>query len=233
VDLHPPAADGDLLDDEADQPLAGFEVELVEPGADALGEAGEPSPQALWRASSARCSRRACCSAASPSRRSMRAAERQESSVEVHDPRLAGVEEAAALALGQLELALEASQLRGEELVVGRWRAREDGALAGGELLRILEGAANLLKDEGVELIGADVALRATPLLAAGAQGVVVTAVVVVVVAVDGAVAGHASCGSWRRRRSGRRRRGRAGARRPARRRAGSTASCRGSPAGP
>jgi hypothetical protein len=40
VDLDAPAADCDLLDDEAEEALTVLEVELVEGGRDALGEAG-------------------------------------------------------------------------------------------------------------------------------------------------------------------------------------------------
>jgi hypothetical protein len=47
VDLDAPAADGDLLDDEAKEALTVLEVELVEGGRDALGEAGEPLAQAV------------------------------------------------------------------------------------------------------------------------------------------------------------------------------------------
>jgi hypothetical protein len=41
VDLDAPAADADVLDDEAQELLAAVEVEVVERGERALGEAGE------------------------------------------------------------------------------------------------------------------------------------------------------------------------------------------------
>jgi hypothetical protein len=41
VDLDAPAGDGDFLDDEAEEFLAGVEVELVDGGADSLREAGD------------------------------------------------------------------------------------------------------------------------------------------------------------------------------------------------
>jgi hypothetical protein len=47
VDLDAPALDADLLDDEAQQALAGVRVEFVERGGDALGEAGEAAAQAV------------------------------------------------------------------------------------------------------------------------------------------------------------------------------------------
>jgi hypothetical protein len=45
VDLDAPAGDADCLDDQAQEPLAAVEVELVEGGEHALGEAGESAPQ--------------------------------------------------------------------------------------------------------------------------------------------------------------------------------------------
>jgi hypothetical protein len=41
VDLDVPAGDADLLDDEAQKSLAAVEVEFVEGGEDAFGEAGD------------------------------------------------------------------------------------------------------------------------------------------------------------------------------------------------
>jgi len=47
VDLDAPAADGDLLDEEAEEALAVLEVEVIEGGRDALGEAGEALVQVV------------------------------------------------------------------------------------------------------------------------------------------------------------------------------------------
>ena len=41
MDLDVPAGDADLLDDEAQQALAAVEIEFVERGEDAFGEAGD------------------------------------------------------------------------------------------------------------------------------------------------------------------------------------------------
>ena len=60
-----------------------------------------------------------------------------------------------------------------------------DGLLAGQRPGGVEQGGADLAEDELVEGVGADVALGAAPVLAAGAQRVVVVAVVV---AVPGAV---------------------------------------------
>jgi hypothetical protein len=63
---------------------------------------------------------------------------------------------------------------------------RGDGLLAGGQQVRVQQGGADLVEDEGVERVGADVAFRAAFVRSAGLDRVVVAAVVV---AVPGAVA--------------------------------------------
>ena len=45
VDLDAPAGDADFLDDEAEESLAAVEVEFVEGGEDAFGEAGETAAE--------------------------------------------------------------------------------------------------------------------------------------------------------------------------------------------
>ena len=47
MDLDAPATDRDLLDEEAEEALTVLEVDFVEGGRDALGEAGEPLAQAV------------------------------------------------------------------------------------------------------------------------------------------------------------------------------------------
>jgi hypothetical protein len=60
------------------------------------------------------------------------------------------------------------------------WLVGDHGVFAGDELLGRDQGLADFLEDERVKLIGADVALRAAILFAAGSEEVVVGAVVVV-----------------------------------------------------
>src|SRR5215211_6818612 len=93
---------------------------------------------------------------------------------------------AGALAVGGLQGAVEVLELGGDELVLVGRGGGDDGALAGDQLARVEQCRSDPLEDEGVELVGADVALGAAPVVAAGAQDVVVAAVVV---AVEGAVA--------------------------------------------
>jgi hypothetical protein len=77
-------------------------------------------------------------------------------------------------------------ELSGDQLVLVRWGAGDDGALAGDELLGVEQHLADLSGDVLVELAGADVAFGAATVWGVGAQDVVAAAVVV---AVRGAVA--------------------------------------------
>src|SRR5207302_8382770 len=85
-----------------------------------------------------------------------------------------------------LERGAKGGELGGEELVVGGRAVHGDGLLAGQQQGRIAQGDTDLAEDEVIEGVGADVALGAAAVLAAGAYRVVVVAVVV---AVPGAVA--------------------------------------------
>jgi hypothetical protein len=76
--------------------------------------------------------------------------------------------------------------LSADELVVVGWSGGDDRLLAGEQLPWLEQRAADFGEDVGVEFVGADVALGAAQVFAAGAQDVVVGAVVV---AVEGAVA--------------------------------------------
>jgi hypothetical protein len=102
--------------------------------------------------------------------------------VQLDQPCLVDVDEALALTFGVIELALQADDLAGEELVVGDRLATGHGGLAGGEQLGAEHGSADLVVDQGVELVGADLALLAAPVWASCFELVVVGAGVVVVV---------------------------------------------------
>ena len=104
----------------------------------------------------------------------------------VDQPGLVEVDEPAVLAAGGLEFAVQAGQFGGEQLVVGDGSVHRDGLLAGQQQAGVEHGGAYLAEDELIESVGADVALGAAPVLASGAQRVVVVAVVV---PVPGAVA--------------------------------------------
>ena len=72
------------------------------------------------------------------------------------------IDEAPFLGIGGVALTLEFGQLRLQQLVGDGLAARRHGVLAGQEHLRAQQGVADLLEDEGVELVGTDIALRAT-----------------------------------------------------------------------
>ena len=186
MDLDLLARDADVLDDEAEQALALVNVEAVERLGHALGEAGQAlaEPVALGEP------------APFGGKTGLLVGELLAAGVdlsgpppdlgEVQQPSLVEVDQPAAFGLGGVELALQAGELGAKQLVVGGGLAGGDGGLAGSQHRRAQQRGADLVEHEGVELVGADVALGAAVVFAAGAQGVVVAAVVV---AVPGAVA--------------------------------------------
>ena len=89
------------------------------------------------------------------------------------------IDEAPFLGIGGVALTLEFGQLRLQQLVGDGLAARRHGVLAGQEHLRAQQGVADLFEDESVELIGTNIALRATAMFATGPEGIVVVAVVV------------------------------------------------------
>ena len=93
------------------------------------------------------------------------AAER-ERFVEEHDSRAIGhgrieAEQPGAFAFVALDRAVEPFELGGDDLVLVGWRAGDHGALGGDQLPRVEQRLADLREDVFVELVGADVALRA------------------------------------------------------------------------
>ncbi len=105
---------------------------------------------------------------------------------QLDEPGLVEVGEPAAFGCGGVDLAVEAGELGGEQLVVGDRGGDRDGLLAGQQHLGLGERGPDLAEDELIERVGADVAFGAAAVFPAGAQRVVVAAVVV---AVPGAVA--------------------------------------------
>ena len=71
---------------------------------------------------------------------------------------LVEVDEPAVLAAGGVELAVEAGQFGGEQLIVGDGGVHCDGLLAGQQQAGVEQGGADLAEDELVESVGADVA---------------------------------------------------------------------------
>jgi len=84
--------------------------------------------------------------------------------VEIQQRGLVGVEQADAFAVGLVDLALDRGQLCGDQVVVVERDGGDDRALAGEQLRGLQQGAADLVKDVGVEVVGADVAFGAAVL---------------------------------------------------------------------
>ena len=98
--------------------------------------------------------------------------------LEVQQAGLVGVKQPSAFGLLGVEGGVQSLELAGDQLVlVGG--AREDGALAGKQLLWVKQRLADLVKDVLVELVRADVALWTETVFRSGAQHVVVAASVV------------------------------------------------------
>jgi hypothetical protein len=92
----------------------------------------------------------------------------------VDQPGLVEVDQPAVLAAGGLELVVAAGQLGGEQLIVGDGGMHRDGLLADKQQAGAEQGGSYLAEDELVESVSADVAFGAAPVLASGAQQVVV-----------------------------------------------------------
>jgi hypothetical protein len=134
VDLDVPAGDADFLDDEAQQALAAIEVEFIEGGKHAFGEAGDAAAQSvLAREVGAAGGELGVFGSELVAPRGERRGAAGEF-VEVEQRGLVGVEQAAAFELALLELAFERGELGADEVVVVGWGAGDDGALAGDQL---------------------------------------------------------------------------------------------------
>ena len=185
-DLDVPAGDLDVFDEQPKQVLALGGVELVDDGADAGGEAcyalAEPVSAGEVGALSGE-------AGAFVLEFALACGDRGGAALQfghVDERGLVEVDQPAVLAAGCVEFAVEAGELGGEQLVVRGRGVHRDGVLAGQQQAGVEQGGADLGEDELVEGVGADVAFGAAAVLAAGAQRVVVVAVVV---AVPGAVA--------------------------------------------
>ena len=74
-------------------------------------------------------------------------------------------------------LALEFGQLGLQQFIDDGLAARRYGVLSNQQHLRVQQGVADPLEHEGVELVGTDIALRATAMFATGPEGIVIMAV--------------------------------------------------------
>ena len=96
-----------------------------------------------------------------------------------NEPGLIEVGEAPPLSSDGIDFALQLGELRQQEFVGGGLATRRHRMLAFQQHVGTQQRVADLLEDEAVELVGADIALWATTMLATGSERVVVAAVVV------------------------------------------------------
>lgn len=169
ADVDVPAGDADVLDDQAEQLLELFEVEAVEGGKHLLGEGADALAEPV--VGGERVALVGQCLSLQGGLllagvEFFRAALQLD---QVQEPGLVAVDQSAAFGLGGFGLAVQVGELGREELVVGCWGAGGDGALAGQQHLGAQQCLADLVGHEGVQRVGADVALGAAAVLAAGA----------------------------------------------------------------
>ena len=105
---------------------------------------------------------------------------------EFDEPALVEVDEAAPFGIGGVDLAVQPGQFGGQQFVVGIGVCSVTACSPASSWSGSGHRGADVVEDELVEGVGADVAFGTAAVLAAGAQRVVVVAVVV---AVPGAVA--------------------------------------------
>ena len=185
-DLDVPAGDLDVLDEQPQQCLALGVVEVVEDRADAAGEVLDAVAESV---AAGEVGALGCQAGAFFLKFALARGDRGGAAVQfghVDQPGLVEVDQPVVLAAGGLEPAVQAGELGGEQLVIGYRGVHGDGLLAGQQQGGVEQGGPDLAEDELVEGVGADVALGAAAVVAAGAHRVVVVAVVV---AVPGAVA--------------------------------------------
>ena len=185
-DLDLPAGDVDVLDQQPQQLLPLKTVELVCHVADLPGEVGDAAPEQVPVGERGALGGEGVTSGLLVTQACGDFAGAAVQLGQVDEPGLVEVGQPASFGCGGVDLAVEAGELGGEQLVVGDRGGDRDGLLTGQQHAGLGERGPDLAEDVLVERVGADVALGAAAILAAGAQGVVVAAVVV---AVPGAVA--------------------------------------------
>src|SRR5262249_54407523 len=179
-DLYSAAGDAHLLDQESEQPLPASEIELLETAANSLGKGGDAAAEAVvvGQLGSPGFQLRLLLLQLQPAaiylwHSPLQLPQRENSGlIAVEEPRLLGCRPG--------QLALEASQLDGQDLVVAGAGSVADRLLAGPEQLGPEQGLADLAPDEGVQLGRPDGRLATAPVGSAGLDRVSMRADVVV-----------------------------------------------------
>jgi hypothetical protein len=184
--LHVPAGDLDLVDDEAEKGLLLLEVEVVEGCDRTSGEVGDAAAQLVVAGQLFAFGGEAVASFSEVTTSSFDVGGTALHVGQIDQSGLVEVDQSAALGFGGVELAVEPSELGGQQFVIGGRGTNGECLFTGEQRLGSGERGPDLVEDELVEDVGADVAFRAASILAAGSERVMVAAVVI---AVPGAVA--------------------------------------------
>ena len=170
-----------MLDDEAQQLLPLLEVQLVDRGSDLLGKAGNSlTHSVLLTQFLSIFNQRSTLSLERPSPTVQFLSTMQEFAL-FYEAGLIQIRDASAFGANSVNLALEPYKLGGKQLIPRGLAVHCYRIFACKQHLWAKHGGTYLLEDERIELIGADIALRATPVLASRSQRIVICTIVVTV----------------------------------------------------
>ncbi len=162
-----PAADEDLLDEQAHESLSTFEVKGVDPARDPLCEADDSPAERVVDREIVSFADQSIALFGEPGSPGIDLAGTSLQIGQFHETDLVEIGETTTFCGGRLELALEPGKFGGEQLVVGCRTVGGECALADEEHVRSQQCSPHLVEDEGIELVSSDVALRTTAVLAA------------------------------------------------------------------
>jgi hypothetical protein len=186
MDLDVPSCDLDLFDHETQELLAGREVETIHSGQHVLGEKANALNKAIVGGQLGPLVGERLALGLDLVGARVEFFRPALDLCELEESSLIEICHASALVAGGIGSAIKPCQLGIENLVVGCGPTCGHRDVTGRQDVRAEQSLSDLVEDECVQFVGTDVTFRTAKLLAAGAEGVVVPAVVV---AVEGAVA--------------------------------------------
>ena len=168
-DLDVPAGDMDFFDEYAEQLLSLRMVKLVDDAADLVGEIGDAAAQQVSVGKRSPLGGEAVAFGPQPVEAGGDVTGAVLQLWEIDQSGLIKVDQSAPFGDGDVDLAVEADEFSGEQLVVGDRAADRDGLFSSEQHLGPGQRGADVVEDELVESVGADVAFRAAAVLPAGA----------------------------------------------------------------